>query len=283
MVTAAPSLTDFVTPLDASAHVTACHFLGKTGADGSSRTYAEARNAWIDALALHQEGGIAWSVGRTVTARDPKGRERVFEAPSTPRGLAFAPKGYRLAIAHYNGATLWFPNLDTSPERLEWKGSHLDVTWSPDGRFVVTTMQENSLHGWRLQPDKGHMRMSGYPLKTRSLSWSHDGEWLATSGADAVVLWPFQTKEGPTGKPPRECGVRPARVSSVAFHPRHLVLAAGYEDGCVLLIRLTDAAELLVRPAAREGGITALAFDRKGGQLAFGCDDGAAGVLAMPG
>jgi hypothetical protein len=32
-----------------------------------------------------------------VVARDAKGRERTFQAPSTARGLAFAPKGYRLA------------------------------------------------------------------------------------------------------------------------------------------------------------------------------------------
>ena len=48
-----------------------------------------------------------------------------------------------------------FPNIEAEPEFLEWKGSHLDVTWSPDGRFVVTSMQENALHGWRLQPDSG--------------------------------------------------------------------------------------------------------------------------------
>ena len=128
------------------------------------------------------------------------------------------------------------------------------MTWSPDGRFVVTTMQENSLHGWRLQPDRGHMRMSGYPGKVRSVSWSGDGHWLATSGAEAAIVWPFDSKEGPTGKAPRECGVRPARVSRVAFHPKALVLAIGYEDGCILLVRFADASELLVRPAVKGSG-----------------------------
>ena len=98
-------------------------------------------------------------------------------------------------------------------------------------------------------PDKRHMRMTGYPAKTRSLSWSHDGKWLATSGADAVIVWPFESKEGPMGKAPRECGVRPAKVDAGGVPPRRLVLAAGYEDGFILLIRLTDASELLVRPA----------------------------------
>ena len=255
-----------------------------TDAKGDSVEMAAAKGgAWIDALALHPEGGIAYSAGRNVVARDPKGREKTFAAPSTARGLAFAPKGYRLAVAHYNGATLWYPNLETTPELVEWKGSHIDATWSPDGRFVVTTMQENALHGWRLQPDRGHMRMSGYPGKVRSVSWSGDGHWLATSGAEAAIVWPFDSKEGPTGKAPRECGVRPARVSRVAFHPKALVLAIGYEDGCILLVRFADASELLVRAAIKGSGVSALAWDARGSRLAFGCTDGQAGILTLPG
>jgi WD40 repeat protein len=252
-----------------------------TGADGATTALAETKG-WIDALAVHKGGAVAFGSGKRVMARDEKGKEKAFEAPSTVRGLAFAPKGYRLAMAHYNGATLWFPNIDAKPEPLEWKGSHLDVTWSPDGRFVVTSMQENALHGWRLQPDRGHMRMSGYPAKSRSLAWSHDGQWLATSGAEAAIIWPFNSKEGPMGKQPRECGVRPAKVTRVAFHPGSYVLATGYEDGCILLIRLTDASELLVRAPREDSGITAVTWDAKGRRLAFGCEDGQAGVLTLP-
>lgn len=254
-----------------------------TGPAGEPETLAEAPGAWIDALALHPSGALAYAAGRTVTARDEKGRAKTFEAPSTPRGLAFAPKGYRLAVAHYGGATLWYPNLETKPERLDWKGSHLDITWSPDGRFVVTSMQENSLHGWRLQPDRGHMRMAGYTAKPRSFAWSFGGAWLATSGADAAIVWPFDSQEGPTGKAPRECGVRHARVTRVAFHPNVNVLAIGYEDGCVLLVRFDDGAELLVRRASPGSGVTALAWDARGARLAFGCEDGQAGLLALPG
>jgi WD40 repeat protein len=252
-----------------------------TSADGRIETIAETKG-WIDALALHPGGALAFSAGKRVTARDEKGRAKTFEAPSTVRGLAFAPKGYRLAMAHYNGATLWFPNTDAKPELLDWKGSHLDVTWSPDGRFVVTSMQENALHGWRLQPDKGHMRMSGYPTKTRSLSWSHDGQWLATSGAEAAIVWPFNSKEGPMGKAPRECGVHSAKVSRVAFHPKTPVLALGYEDGCILLVRLTDGSELLARAAAEGSGVTALVWDKAGQRLAFGTGDEQAGILTLP-
>jgi WD40 repeat protein len=253
--------------------------VARTRADGTVEEIADEKGRWIDALAL---GGraCAWAAGKRVAARDEAGAAKVFEAPSTVRGLAFLPKGYRIALAHYNGASLWFPNAAAAPQFLEWKGSHLDVAVSPDGRFLVTSMQENALHGWRLA-DARNMRMTGYPGKTRSFSWSHDGHWLATSGADACVVWPFRDKDGPMGKAPRECGARQARVTQVAFHPRALVVAVGYSDGMALLCRLGDAAEILVR-APGDGAVSALAWDARGARLLFGLDGGAAGLLTLP-
>ena len=179
--------------------------------------------------------------------------------------------------------SLWYPNTDNPPEPLTWKGSHLDVTFSPDGRFVVTSMQENALHGWRLA-DGQHMRMQGYPAKTRSVAWSQDGNWLATSGAEACIVWPFESKSGPMGKSPRECGVRPARVSQVAFHPKTLVLAIGYEDGMILLCRLSDASEILARKTdpGTSDPVSALAWDKDGRRLLFGTRGGAAGLVTLP-
>jgi WD40 repeat protein len=224
---------------------------------------------------------LAWSAGKAVRTRDETGAVKTWDAPSSVRGLAFQPKGYCLAAAHYNGATLWFPEVEGAPKTLEWRGAHLDATFSPNGRFLVTSMQENALHGWRLA-DSRNMRMTGYPGKTRSLAWSHDGNWLATSGAEAAIVWPFRDKDGPMGKAPRECGVREARVTKVAFHPKALVLAIGYADGLVLLCRLADAAEILVR---RPGGgaVGALAWNPSGARLLFGLESGEAGLLNLPG
>src|SRR4051812_18439198 len=92
-----------------------------TGADARSETVAtDVKRRWIDHVALGPDG-IAWSSGKQAYVRTPKG-ERVLELPSSPGGLAFAPKGFRLAVSHYSGATLWFPNApDAKPEKLEWK------------------------------------------------------------------------------------------------------------------------------------------------------------------
>jgi WD40 repeat protein len=258
---------------------------GVAATDAAGRTEILAREkGWIDALACRADGALAWSCGKTVRARDAKGEVKTWQAPSTVRGLAFFPKGYRVAAPHYNGVSLWFPNTAAAPESLTWKGAHLDATVSPDGRFVVTSMQENALHGWRLA-DRKDMRMSGYPAKTRSLAWSHDGGWLATSGADGCIVWPFSGKDGPMGQPPRECGVRAnVLVTATAFHPKALIVAIGYDDGWVLLVRLADAAEILVRRTqdGERDAIAALAFDATGARLLFGAKSGKAGVLVFP-
>lgn len=252
----------------------------ETRLDGTNTILADEKGRWIETLAGGPDGAVAWAVARQVKARDSKGKVKEWAAPSTPRGLAFAPKGYRLAIAHIDGASCWYPNTEAPADVFGWKGPHLDITFSPDNRFLITSMQENQLHGWRLT-DKGHMRMSGYPAKTRCFSWSYDGLWFATSGAEAAIIWPF-AGDGPTGKAPRECGIRPARVTQVAFHPRALILAIGYQDGWVILVRLTDAAELLVQAGGDGAPITTLAWDRDGKILAFGAESGAAGLVPLP-
>ena len=206
------------------------------------------KRRWIDNVALHSDGTLAWSVGKTAFVRGRNAEDKSFEVPSTVGGLAFAPKGLRLAIAHYNGVTLWFPNMAVDVEFLEWAGSHLDVVFSPDNRFLVTAMHEPALHGWRLADNK-HMRMVGLPGRVRSMSWSANGKALATSGADTVILWPFASKDGPMGKEPTMLAPLPTKVARVACNPKQDILAAAYIGGTILLVRLSDGAEILVKSA----------------------------------
>jgi WD40 repeat protein len=251
-----------------------------TDARGNTRMLAlDAKRRWIDQVAAGPDGAVAWSAGKTAFVQTQAGNEKTLELPSAAGGLAFAPKGFRLAIAHYNGATLWFPNAAAAPERLEWRGSHLGVAFSPDGKFLITAMQEPMLHGWRLA-DRKHMRMSGYTTKVRSLGWTADGKWLATAGSEQLVLWPFQGKDGPMAKTPRMWGAREVRVVAVACHPTREVAAVGYADGMVLLVRLVDGAEILARKPG-DGPVSALGWSKRGELLAFGTEDGEAGLLAV--
>ncbi|ODN70774.1 WD40 repeat domain-containing protein [Methylobrevis pamukkalensis] len=251
-----------------------------TPAAGEPRLMAERGRKWLDQVAAGPNGAVAFASGRSVWAIDGKGAEFELTRPRAVGGLAFFPKGFRLAVSGYNGVGLWFPGTSGAVQELEWKGAHLGVTVSPDARNVVTTMQEMALHGWRLS-DNQHMRMTGYPAKVRSMSWSVKGRFLCTSGAGASVCWPFHHKDGPMGKKPLELGARQEMVTRVAAHPKEEIAALGYSDGMILLVRFSDGEEVLMRRPEEGGPISALGWSPSGLELAFGTEGGTAGVIDL--
>lgn len=253
----------------------------ETAAGGVQRERGAIGRKWIGALAGGPRGALAFAAGRTVHL-NVDGKSREIALPRTVEDVAFAPKGLRIALARYDGATLYFAGTDAAPTELEWKGAHTDVTFSPDGRFLVTVMQENALHGWRLDDGK-HMRMTGYPGKVKSFSWSAKGRHLATSGAPAAILWPFTGRDGPMGKAPLELGTRgDTMVTAVACHPTDDMLAIGYADGMVLAVRIADSKEALLRRGGRSA-ITTMGWSGDGRQLAFGSEEGEAGIVDITG
>ena len=70
------------------------------------------------------------------------------------------------------------------------------------------------------------------------------------------------------------------RISAVAAHPKQEVCAAGFEDGMILLTHIEDGAEVLARNHAA-APVTALAWNAAGSRLAFGTEDGEAGVIPL--
>jgi hypothetical protein len=94
------------------------------------------------------------------------------------------------------------------------------------------------------------------------------------------VLWPFQGKDGPMGKQPRMFAAFAARATCVACHPKQEVVAVGYDEGTVLLVRLEDGAEVLGKKPG-EGAVSALGWDEAGTLLAFGTEAGEAGVIDL--
>ncbi len=255
----------------------------RTSADGQSTVVAEIPRKWITSVAAGPSGSVGFAHGKTVIVRMADGKQREFVEPRSVEGLAFAPKGLRVALARYNGVTLHWVGTAGQPIHLEWKGAHNGVSFSPDGRFVVTTMQENALHGWKVDvkssEEARHMRMTGYPAKIKSISWSQKGRWLASSGAPAAIVWPFQGKDGPMGKAPLELGTRAnILVTSVCFHPTDDVLAIGFIDGMVLGVRIADQKEAMLRRPGK-GAVTSMGWSQSGKLLAFASEAGDCGVI----
>ncbi|HVC59213.1 MAG TPA: WD40 repeat domain-containing protein [Acetobacteraceae bacterium] len=227
------------------------------------------------------DGLLACAVGKVVHLFDAAGQKlKEFVYPSAVTGLAFDAKGKRVGASHYNGATLRFVAAKTdTPRVLEWKGSHTGLAINPDGDSVVTAMQENALHGWRLS-DGQHMRMSGYPSKSASLSFTRNGRWLASSGADAMVLWPF-FGGGPMGKAPMElAGGDGILCTQVACHPQQEMVAGGFADGLVVVADIGSSRVLPMAPP-EHGPVSALAWSPDGARLAFGTEKGFAAILDL--
>ena len=249
--------------------------LVRTAPMGTTETLADLKGKWVEHVTAHAGGGVrVYSSGKDAFILGKKSKEaRKITHPTSVGGLAINPKGKRLAATHYNGVSLWWlAAQDSPPTVLEWKGSHLQVVWSPDGDYVLTAMQENALHGWRLS-DNEHMRMSGYPAKVRSIAFTRRGHFLASGGSEQVICWPF-TGGGPMGKAPVEFGgAGGAPVTAVAANPLHDVIAAGFENGTLILGQPGPGGTALIQKATGSC-ITSICWNPDGDRLIAGTEGG---------
>jgi WD40 repeat protein len=250
--------------------------------DGT-QTLAEVKGRWVESVAVQPGSSlVAFGAGREARVLDlaDPGFSRSFAHERSVADLAFDARSRRLAAATYGGAALWYARIaEQQPVMLRWAGSHIGVLFSPDGRFLMSSMQENSLHGWRLS-DARDMRMGGYPAKVRSLAFLDCGKMLATAGANGVVIWPFAGADGPMGKQAMEIGFDETAITArVAAEPAGVTLAAGLTDGRVWVadVKSGRRAEVRTEPGPP---ITALALGA--GRIAWGDEDGGAGAEDLP-
>lgn len=252
-----------------------------TTSDGTIAEFGNFGSAWVEHLVASPTSGIIVATTGRQAVIWPRGSQQAahrFTYPSTVSGIALDDKGKRLAAAHYGGVTLNYAlAADGTPKPFHWIGSHLACTFSPDSRFLVSSLQETGLHGWVVAT--GHdMRMSGYRAKTRSFSWSIKGRWLASSGDNAAILWPFSGKNGPMGSAPVLVGPGNSLVTKVAFHPYDEVLAIGHADGSVVIVRMGEHGYVPVQDTG-SGAISALSWNARGTCLAWGGEDGLGGIV----
>ncbi|MEM9813454.1 MAG: WD40 repeat domain-containing protein [Pseudomonadota bacterium] len=238
---------------------------------GQIEEIADFGTKWVDCVAAHRDVR-ACSSGRAVHVWFGGAAKAItFEHPSTVGGLAIDAKGKRLAVAHYGGITLWERgDRRWKSSKLVWKGSHGMVTFSPDGKFLVSAMQENALHGWRLR-DKIDMQMGGYPAKIKSFAWVGTTPHLATSGADEAICWPFDGKEGPLGRAPLCVAHGGKQLATVVqTFPGEAAVLAGFQDGAVLLGELDDTKDGIVLRGSTGTEVTAIAVTASRSHILIG-------------
>lgn len=252
-------------------------------AAGAVTELVEVSEKWVQAVAVHDTAGLrAFVAGKTLVVLNAAGQEvlRKSDHPSTLTDISFSPDGSWVAVSHYGGVSAWnTAELDREKALLEWHGSHTRVEWCPTGKFIMTAMQDKEVHCWRWH-DRTGIRMSGYPSKIRSISWTADGQYLAASGADTVTSWDCGGK-GPSGKPPLEFGYAYNSVSTqVAAHPADKVMAGGFSDGSVLIGDIEQETAMIAR-AKNGSAIVALVWAQDGNTLVAADEAGAVAVMRM--
>ncbi len=176
-------------------------------------------------------------------------------APKTISALAWHPSGGCVAVAYFGGVCLWDSDDFIVQKEFPYANGIHALTWSPDGKWLVSGNQDPSVHLWIPEKDV-ELHMSGYEGKVKSLSFDCSSRWLATSGGQDACLWDC-AGEGPEGREPVMLP-HPARTSLVAFQNTHSLLATASEDGSVMVwsperkqplratIRMPNAATKLV-------------------------------------
>jgi WD40 repeat protein len=153
------------------------------------------------------------------------------------------------------------------------------VSFSPDEKILVSAMREPTLHAWQLSGSKD-LPMPGYPIRVQSFDWTASTRYLATSGSDRLVLLTFLTEDNPLARTPLLLAPYKAVVARVACHPRKEIVAVGFDDGLVLLVRIPDGAEIIIK-APDDSKITALKWNPTGTELAVGSENQFCRVFRM--
>ncbi|MCG8412768.1 MAG: WD40 repeat domain-containing protein [Pseudomonadales bacterium] len=165
---------------------------------------SESDNPWIELIKWRRDGKqLAIASGNSVKLSSAQGDvETSLPFPGGTIGaMAWHPKGSLLGIAGYGGILI-YNALDpvAKPIELNWKGSLLSLSWSPDGKFIVAGCQDNTVHVWRLRSRQDSL-MSGFAYKPLQLTWSNGGKRLLTGGTKDLVIWSFNRKGAEEGAP----------------------------------------------------------------------------------
>jgi WD40 repeat protein len=193
--------------------------------------------AWVEHLAWRPGGGapiLAAAAGRKLAFINPDAtvRHAFQDAPKTISALAWHPAGGCAAVAYFGGVCLWGADDGAAQREFPYGNGIHALSWSPDGRWLVSGNQDPSVHLWLPESDV-ELQMSGYEGKVRHLSFDSGSRWLATSGSRDACVWEC-SGAGPEGREPLMLA-HDAPVCGVAFQQAHGLLASASQDGALML------------------------------------------------
>jgi WD40 repeat protein len=210
----------------------------------------------VRCLAFSRDGrslAVAFNGSEALVVWDVASRKPVYSAhEKVPiRSLAYSPVAELIAVSAGSSTKLLDPKIDRVVRELDGnQGPLRDVSFSPDGRQLVTAGGDRTVKLWDLATGEVVQTFAGPKGSVIGAAFSPDGKWLAAGcgNADGVYLWSL---EKPTAQPrkidfparrdyPGNPG-RGADVPRVTFTPdSRLFAAADWEQGRISIIDIAS-------------------------------------------
>ena len=226
---------------------------------GSQIAAVSGGNGWVSQLQWTSDGKrLAIAAGKYVKLVSEQGSLlQQWTATVGINGLAFNAVGGLLAATAGAEVLLWRVVDGGIDRTLKWVSTLINAHWSPDGKVLAAGSIDKSVHFWRAGAWLDS-KMGGYAKKPAVLAWSADSKYLATTGEDAIIVWPFIGK-GPEGSKPMQLLHHLRAPEVLVAHPKKPLLLSGSPDQSLVLWDL-KAGEVPQGFASMSAAISALAF-----------------------
>ena len=107
------------------------------------------------------------------------------------------PDSHRVAITPVNSETVHIWDAMTQQEQVTLRGHTVavqSVSWSPDGRFLVTASVDGTAKVWDAATGQERLTLRGHEHEVVSTAWSPNSGFIVTTGEDGkAIVWDAQT------------------------------------------------------------------------------------------
>lgn len=161
------------------------------------------------------------------------------------------------------------------PRILRGHEGAVRLTFSPDGKFLTTASDDQTIKIWDVATAKLIRTLEGSGGLVRQVAYSSDGSLFASAVEDRIHLWTAG------GAKIRELAGHEDTVQAVAFSPDGRLLASGSRDETVRFWDVATGRQVRKLQIPRGGEMAeivwSVAFSPQGNTLAVGSGDGAGG------